>query len=679
MSITIVISKILPLFYLCFTLVSIYILFKLFSIKKDKKVLSIVIILLIFSLYLFATGVASILGILFNYTSIATYFSWLEEATICLLIIGVPYLIKENLTLNIRLKRVNKFIFLFSIIATIYIIIFSIIKPEIFIDIDSPFNKSFIQGDSPSRGKTGYLFNLRDIIISTLFIYGFIVTILNYKRSKLNEIQKTIFKGVLIIFILSIPTIIENISNSNIVTLFFLQFDTAIIVANIFMFSKIVSYIVKKGVLAENIRESLNNNQKKIIYNSRHMLDTKLLNRGVFIEDLNHKESTKCDSFIFIKIINYNQTYEFLGNDISKHILIQISFRLQNILIDNATLYHIETDEFVIKVKKNEDEEYIKRYTEIVRSILIQKFPIKGDFYFIDVKLGFVIPENNSVDDILNSAYCALNNADNEIKRIKFYNKHLKKENNEKLKIISLIQSAMKHREFYFEYQPIFSKNESVIGMEALLRWNNPYGIDKVINYAEKSGLMFELGMYTFNLLIKDLMHMRRNGLRQKIYFNISPIQLLNEDFIKLILEQIEKNNLSNNDIGFEITENILILENKQLKNNIDLLISYGFELILDDFGKGYSSLSYLYRLPFKKIKIDIDFLVDIPANTNKCSLLTHIVSMIKNLNYSIALEGIETEKQLDFIKELDLDYYQGYYFYKPVPINKLLENKKLF
>lgn len=676
-----IIKQLLPLFYLCFTVLSLFILFKLYSIKKDKKLLSIVLISLIFSIYLLSAGIANLLGNIFQYTMVATYFSWLQEATVCFIIIGIPYIIKENLLLNLKIKKVNRFVFLLSVITTSYILLFSIIKPETFIYVDSPLSSDFIQGVTASRGETGYLFSLRDIVITLLFIYGFIITLLNYSKSNLNEIQRSIFIGFLIVFIFSISNLIENITGKGWYISVFFQFDMGITISSIIMFVKIVSYIVKRGVLAEEVRQSLDYNQKKLIYNSRHMKETKLLNREVFVEDLNVWIKKKDDQYalIFIKIINYNEVYEFFGNDISKHILMQISYRLQNILLDSAVLYHIDTDEFVIKVDSIESEEYIKRYTEIIRSILIQRLPIKDDFYFVDVKLGviFSTEKDNDINEVLNSAYSTLNNAEKEIHKILFFNEELKKESHDKFKIINYIQWAFKHKEFYFVYQPVVSKSGNIEVMEALLRWSKPYSIDVVIDYAEKSGLMYELGMFTFLLFIDDIQKMRRIGIKHKIYFNISPVQLVNEDFGRFILGQIEKYNLSRDDIGFEITESMMIVENCHFESNINLLMSMGFELVLDDFGKGYSSLSYLYKLPVNKIKIDKDFLVEVPMNKSKCNLVNHIVSMAKDLKYEIVIEGVETKEQLDFVKKLDLEYYQGYYFYRPIALSEVLSKKE--
>ena len=217
------------------------------------------------------------------------------------------------------------------------------------------------------------------------------------------------------------------------------------------------------------------------------------------------------------------------------------------------------------------------------------------------------------------------------------------------------------------------------MGFEALLRWASPeHGFVppmEFIQIAEISGFILPLGKWVLNEACDFIKHVKDMGFSNlNISVNISVLQLMQDDFINMVIDILRKKDLEPSCLELEITETILMefIENNMEK--IKKLSDLGIKISLDDFGTGYSSLTYLRELPINILKIDKSFIDDITFSDNKSGIIGSIISLAHELGLKVVAEGVETKKQLDYISYHKCDIVQGYFISKPMPKDDVLE-----
>ena len=242
-----------------------------------------------------------------------------------------------------------------------------------------------------------------------------------------------------------------------------------------------------------------------------------------------------------------------------------------------------------------------------------------------------------------------------------------------------LLLNSIANNELSVNYQPqINSENKKIIGIEALIRWNNeelgsvsPYIF---IPIAEQSGFIINIGywiiekvFYDYNKII-DLL-----PIDFKISINISPIQFSDNMLISKIIDLANKYLIDLSKFEIEITENIFLKDKKLINDKIESFKKLGFSIAIDDFGTGFSSLSYLKDLNIDRIKIDRSFIYEYPQKDNG-TIAKIIINICKDLNLKVITEGVETEVQVNYIKSLGCKYIQGYYYSKPLTLENLIK-----
>ena len=226
-------------------------------------------------------------------------------------------------------------------------------------------------------------------------------------------------------------------------------------------------------------------------------------------------------------------------------------------------------------------------------------------------------------------------------------------------------------------YQPqIDIATEKIIGMEALLRWNNSV-LGNVsptifIPIAEKNNLIIDIGDWVIQAVCLDLKQLNENlfirSLNLKCAVNVSTIQMEDMDFTERFFNFVAEHDIKSHQLEVEITESYLLSNEKKGREMLEGIRAQGFSIALDDFGTGYSSLSYLNNLPIDKMKIDRGFIKDYPENDDG-TLIKILVEMSKTLKMNVLTEGAETKEQVDFLNSIGCDYIQGYYYSKPLPL----------
>jgi diguanylate cyclase (GGDEF)-like protein len=236
---------------------------------------------------------------------------------------------------------------------------------------------------------------------------------------------------------------------------------------------------------------------------------------------------------------------------------------------------------------------------------------------------------------------------------------------------------ALAARDFDIHYQPIVAAEGNVIvGLEALLRWNHPIRgaipPARFIPVAEQAGLMDQLGEFALRRALTDAMRWPDFY----VAVNLSPMQVRDRKFVNLVAELLSETRIPPSRLVLEVTEGVLIDNPEAAKSRLDDLRALGLKLALDDFGSGYSSLTYLQRLPFDKVKVDRGFVAALDHSANAGVIIQAIIALGRALNLSILVEGIETEEQCVLARLAGCDEMQGYLFARPAPrevIDRLL------
>jgi EAL domain-containing protein (putative c-di-GMP-specific phosphodiesterase class I) len=241
------------------------------------------------------------------------------------------------------------------------------------------------------------------------------------------------------------------------------------------------------------------------------------------------------------------------------------------------------------------------------------------------------------------------------------------------INLYSDLRCALNGNEFYLVLQPIVSiETGDCIEAECLIRWESPkQGFippDKFIPLAEKTGFILPLGKWIIEKACEELKILISRGVSEsfKLHINISALQLVQPDFSIHLLDTVRKNGLRNENICIELTETVLLSEVKHTCEILNALRNYGISVAIDDFGSGFSSLSYLHMLPFDSIKIDRSFISSVLKDDNSEAVISAVVVLARGFNVPLVAEGIEDNAVRVRLIELGVEKAQGYYFCRP-------------
>jgi EAL domain-containing protein (putative c-di-GMP-specific phosphodiesterase class I) len=241
------------------------------------------------------------------------------------------------------------------------------------------------------------------------------------------------------------------------------------------------------------------------------------------------------------------------------------------------------------------------------------------------------------------------------------------------------LEQAVQNKSLYMVFQPIYNSiGDQVYGFESLVWWEDrELGFvppDIFIGVAEKSNLIHRLSDVIQNKIWDFTGKINEVNKGLYISINISGKELSRPDFAERFIENARQKYIEPSNIGIEVTESSMINNLELAEKQLLRLKQEGFQIYLDDFGTGYSSLSYLYKLPIDVLKIDKSFIDQIITEKNKEYLLRGIIQLARQLSIETLAEGVETEKQVEILKNIGVDYIQGYYYSKPLSFDDALK-----
>ncbi len=434
------------------------------------------------------------------------------------------------------------------------------------------------------------------------------------------------------------------------------------------------SFKMKKEIKKREIAE------KNLKHLAEHDPLTGLPNRILFADRLkqaikNAKRYEESVAVLFIDLDHFKNVNDSLGHSAGDKLLQDVSKRLKNSVRQSDTVARLSGDEFAIILDHFNHVDTIISVVQNIMHSLEKPLYIENQELYITLSLGIsLFPEDaQDTDTLIKNADTAMYKAKNSGRNnYQFYTSNMTKKAFERIVLENQLRQSinLNQMEVYYQLQ-INAKNNTIIGMEALVRWNHPslkvVSPDKFIALAEDIGFIVELDEWVMKEAVLQFKQWHQDGLNPGILsLNLAVQRLEQNGFIKSINNIIEEFNISTEYLSFEITETKIMKHPKKAIQSLNELGKLGIKVAIDDFGTGHSSLSYLKKLPINKLKIDRSFIKDIPDDIDDIEITKTIIAMANNLHLEVIAEGVETIEQRDFLLENGCDEIQGYLYHKP-------------
>jgi diguanylate cyclase (GGDEF)-like protein len=418
-----------------------------------------------------------------------------------------------------------------------------------------------------------------------------------------------------------------------------------------------------------------------IEYHAFHDSLTGLPNRALLLDRISHSIATskrehKKLAVLFLDLDDFKKINDREGHDAGDLLLKEVVRRLQTRLREFDTLSRQGGDEFIIVLEQIESEMTIKQVCQDLLALIKQPFTIGSRQFVVTSSIGISLFPND--DDNANALIRKADLAMYESKSLgknsfHFYSQALEKEALTQLAIEQELRKAIEDNALHLVYQPkVDLRTMKIVSVEALCRWTQQDGTvvppDVFITIAEQTGLIIDIGCVVISKACLQLAKWRDAGITElAISINLSCIEFQNEALIAHLIDCLNHHQLEGKYLIIELTESIFMEDKFNVKDIMLRLNQYGITFALDDFGKGYSSFSYLQFLPLHYLKIDKAFLQYVESSSSSAAIAKTIIDIGHNLGLKVIAEGVEGQFMLDYIKTYKCDLAQGFYLYKPM------------
>lgn len=444
-------------------------------------------------------------------------------------------------------------------------------------------------------------------------------------------------------------------------------------------------FFINQAAVLVSLALKYSKNQEEILRLAYTDTETGLYNRHYFINELRELLSDRKYGFVaIIEAYEYRQISDIYGRAAGDELISQMANRVKKTFngFDDVVARFSSSSIILAGVSPKKDEDL--RIPNLLK-IASEPYLVNNEKVYTSVKIGvaFFSKKDKDAEELIRFADMALSiskrSPGNAIEI--FRNEH-DKEAKREMKIFNQISSALQNNEFEVYLQPkVQLDTGKIIAFEALARWkSSELGFvppDVFIPMAENLGRICELDQQLLGKVLRWHQDRKAKGLPlYQVAVNISTAHFFEERFVQDVLALVRKSGIDPKYIRLELTESIGLVDFEEAKKKFNALLDAGIQSSIDDFGVGFSSLSYLHQLPVSELKIDRSFLLNINDPGNAATVQT-IIQLSGNLDMTAIAEGIEEEEQIAILRAMGCKYGQGYYFYKPMDIasaNKLLE-----
>jgi diguanylate cyclase (GGDEF)-like protein/PAS domain S-box-containing protein len=428
--------------------------------------------------------------------------------------------------------------------------------------------------------------------------------------------------------------------------------------------------------------------EERLSFLAQYDVLTGLPNRALFYDRLKQavgrarREQTMV-GLMFLDLDRFKQINDTLGHAAGDRVLQVVADRLKGFLREVDTIARLGGDEFTVVIEGVSQPEQLTGVAEKIRNALTAPVQLDGRDMSVSASIGITLypRDGEDIEQLIKNADIAMYHAKHRGGRqqFQFYDQGMSALAADYLELETKLRLAIERQEFVLHYQPVVDMaSGTIIGMEALVRWQSPEGLVPPANFiplAEESGLILDIGGWVLQGACNQARKWQREGLTSlRLAVNLSPLQLRQENLPAAVAEILRESGLAAHYLELEITENTVMERSRDTMTALTRLEQLGVRLSIDDFGTGYSSLAYLKQFPVHSLKIDRSFVRDITTDSNDAAIVSAMIAMAKSLGLSVIAEGVETRQQLQFLRTAGCNAYQGYYFSVPLPANAFSE-----
>ncbi|WP_298371862.1 EAL domain-containing protein [Azospirillum sp.] len=384
---------------------------------------------------------------------------------------------------------------------------------------------------------------------------------------------------------------------------------------------------------------------------------------------------------LFIDLDRFKVINDSLGHSFGDEVLRSVARRLQAGVRESDTVGRLGGDEFLIVARQVKDPGDAAQVAEKVVAHLASPFNVGGQSFVVTPSVGISLYPDDAEDaeGLIRCADIAMYSAKESGRNAyRFVTREMGTKSRDRMDLEGNLRHAIAQGELFLVYQPqVDTSTGNIVGMEALVRWRHPHeGLilpGRFLPVAEETGLVVAMGDWVLNEACAQIRRWRdKFGLNIPVAVNVSGAQFRDGQLPIKVARALDANGLAGPELEIEVTESTLIEDIDGATATLNALKERGVLIALDDFGTGYSSLSYLHRLPIDKLKIDRSFIHDLSIGASDASVPRAIVGLGRSLGLSVIAEGVETEEQLQLLRDLTCESYQGFLFSRPVPVEQL-------
>jgi len=421
-------------------------------------------------------------------------------------------------------------------------------------------------------------------------------------------------------------------------------------------------------------------NEEQIIYQAYHDTLTSLPNRHLFTDRLSmaiaHARRTG-DSLavLFLDLDHFKDINDSMGHAVGDVVLKKVAKVLTNCVRDEDTVARQGGDEFIILLQGTEGSDYPVHVAERILETLAEPIRVNQNDFYLAASIGITLFPHDGIlsETLISNADLAMYRAKKQGRNTyKLFTPAMNVEMLKRMNLDNQMRKALQHGEFHLFYQPkLHLASGRVAGLEALLRWQRDgegmFSPDEFIPLAEETGIIVPLGKWVLREACRRAKAWHGEGFPGlEIAVNLSPRQFQQKNLVSMVAEILEETGLPPECLELEITENAVMFSVEAAIQTLKELKGLGIRLSMDDFGRGYSSLYYLKRFPIDTLKIDRAFVTDIPDSQEDAAIVRTVINMSRSLSLTVVAEGVETERQLDFLRQYECDQVQGFLFCHP-------------
>jgi diguanylate cyclase (GGDEF)-like protein/PAS domain S-box-containing protein len=388
-------------------------------------------------------------------------------------------------------------------------------------------------------------------------------------------------------------------------------------------------------------------------------------------------------AILFLDLDRFKHINDSLGHAVGDLFLQEVAVRLKTWAREQDTVARVGGDEFLIVLTAIREVGDAAVAAERLMDAMAAEFVVQGHSFSVTCSLGISIFPEHGVDGetLIKNADAAMYSA-KDIGRdnFQFFAADMNAQAVERLALENGLRLALEKKELFLVYQPQMDINTGKItGLEALLRWQHPeLGLvppDRFIRIAENSGLIMPIGEWVLRTACSQARKWQDEGIPAvSVAVNVSAVQFRQEGFCQLIRRVLDETGLAPQHLELELTESLLLANADVTFSVLQELTDMGVTLAIDDFGTGYSNFSYLRQFRVSKLKIDRSFITNVAANPDDAAITAAMISMAKSLHLKVIAEGVEDEAQMSFLRAHQCDEIQGYYFSKPLAVDKVAD-----